>query len=179
MWKSTKFERQKRGKNVDGWPGVKSDQTLGRVYTVHPNNAECFYLGLLLQEMRGPTSFSDLKTIDGVVYPTYQSSCKSLGLLEDDKQWNATMEEAALTDSPFKLRDLFSILLIFCKVTDALSIWEKYKNSLSEDIKRQVQSECQDSVQIMNEVYNKCLISIEDTVLSLGGQCLELVCLSL
>ncbi|XP_063903766.1 uncharacterized protein LOC135123203 [Zophobas morio] len=173
VWKSTKFERRKRGNNVDSWPGVKKDQALGRVYTVHPNNAECYYFPLLLHQVRGPTSFSDLKTIDGVVYPTYQSSCKSLGLLEDDKQWNATMEEAALTDSPFKLRDLFSILLIFCKVTDALSIWEKYKNSLSEDIKRQVQSECQDSVQIMNEVYNKCLISIEDTVLSLGGQCLE------
>ncbi|XP_063903784.1 uncharacterized protein LOC135123221 [Zophobas morio] len=173
VWKSTKFERRKGGNNVDGWPGVKKDQALGRVYTVHPNNAECYYLRLLLHQVRRPTSFSDLKTIDGVVYPTYQSSCKSLGLLEDDKQWNATMEEAALTDSPFKLRDLFSILLIFCKVTDALSIWEKYKNSLSEDIKRQVQSECQDSVQIMNEVYNKCLISIEDTVLSLGGQCLE------
>ena len=25
----------------------------------------------------------------------------------------------------------------------------------------------------MNEVYNKCLIFIEDTMLSLGGQCLE------
>ncbi|XP_063912265.1 uncharacterized protein LOC135129114 [Zophobas morio] len=96
VWKSTKFERRKRGNNVDGWPGVKKDQALGRVYTVHPNNAECYYLRLLLHQVRGPTSFSDLKTIDGVVYPTYQSSCKSLGLLEDDKQWNATMEEITI-----------------------------------------------------------------------------------
>ncbi|XP_063920741.1 uncharacterized protein LOC135135573 [Zophobas morio] len=104
VWKSTKFERRKRGNNVDGWPRVKKDQALGRVYTVHPNNAECYYLRLLLHQVRGPTSFSDLKTTDGVVYPTYQSSCKALGLLVDDKHWNATMEEAALTDSPFKLR---------------------------------------------------------------------------
>ena len=59
-----------------------------------------------------------------------------MGSLEDEKHWNTTMEEAALSDSPFKLRHLFSILLIFCQVTDALSIiWEKYKNSLSEDLK--------------------------------------------
>ena len=132
MWKSTKLERRKRGNNIDGWSGVKRDQALGRVYTVHLNNDECYLRLLRLREVKWPTSFSDLKTIDGVVYPPYQSSCKALGLLEDDKYWNARMEEAALFDSPFKLRNVFSILLIFYQEIDALSIREKYKNSLSE-----------------------------------------------
>ncbi|KAL0882000.1 hypothetical protein ABMA27_001749 [Loxostege sticticalis] len=42
------FNRRRRGQPVDGVPGVYKDQALGRVYTVHPNNSECYYLRLLL-----------------------------------------------------------------------------------------------------------------------------------
>lgn len=45
---SKTFQRRKQGEQVDGHPGVRSTDTLGRIYTVHPNNAECFYLRLLL-----------------------------------------------------------------------------------------------------------------------------------
>jgi len=41
VWKNNRFERRKRGINVNGWPGIKRDQALGRVYTIHPNNTEC------------------------------------------------------------------------------------------------------------------------------------------
>lgn len=33
LWDNNKFLRRKRGKDVDGWPGVKKDSALGRVYT--------------------------------------------------------------------------------------------------------------------------------------------------
>lgn len=38
------FQRRRQGNPVQGYPGVYSTDALGRVYTVHPNNAECFYL---------------------------------------------------------------------------------------------------------------------------------------
>ncbi|GBP79736.1 hypothetical protein EVAR_49435_1 [Eumeta japonica] len=38
--------RRKRGKPVDGWPGIRKEHALGRVYTVHPNNTECYHLRL-------------------------------------------------------------------------------------------------------------------------------------
>ncbi|XP_071574697.1 uncharacterized protein [Temnothorax nylanderi] len=99
------------------------------------------------------------------------SACKALGLLEDDKHWDNTLEEAALCDSPFKLRELFTVMLVFCQLTEPLSLWEKYKDSLSEDITRQVERELQGNAQqVMDEVYNRCLVLIEDTVLALGGQ---------
>ena len=31
---------------------------------------------MLLFEIKGPTSFKDLKTIDNITYETYQSACK-------------------------------------------------------------------------------------------------------
>lgn len=171
VWKSNKFMRRKQGKCVDGWPGVKKDHALGRVYTIHPNNSECYYLRLLLHVVRGPTSFSSIKTVNGVVHPTFQSACKALGLLEDDKHWDTTLEEAALSNSPCKLRELFTVMLVFCQLSDAVSLWEKYKSSLSEDIARQVERELQDNLcnDVMDRVYNRCLLIIEDAVLALGG----------
>ncbi|XP_077264817.1 uncharacterized protein LOC143898893 [Temnothorax americanus] len=174
VWKNNKFERRKRGKDVDGWSGIKKDHVLGRVYTIHPNNTECYYLRLLLHEIRGPTSFLDLRTVNGVLCSTFQSTCKALGLLEDDKQWDNTLEEAALCDSPLKLRELFTVMLAFCQLCEPLSLWEKYKDSFSEDIMRQVERELKGSAQNMiDEVYNRCLVMIEDAVMSLGGQELE------
>ena len=144
---------------------------MGRVYTIHPNNTECYYLRLLLHEVSGPTSFSDLKTVNGVLHPNYQSACGALGLLEDDKHWDTTLEEAALCDSPHKLRELFSVMLVFCQLSNPLSLWEKYKNSLAEDITRQKARELQDNaLHVMDVVYNRCLLMIEDVVLALGRQ---------
>ncbi|KAF0695535.1 ATP-dependent DNA helicase, partial [Aphis craccivora] len=169
------YYRRKRGINVNGWPGIKRDQALGRVYTIHPNNTECYYLRILLHEVRGPTSFLKLKTVNGTIQPNYQTACKALGLLEDERHWDTTMEEAVLCGSPFKLRELFAIMLIFCQLSDALSLWEKYKDSLSEDIRHRVELDLQpENVNsIINEVYNKCLVTLEDTVLSLGGTSLQ------
>ncbi|XP_071578043.1 uncharacterized protein [Temnothorax nylanderi] len=174
VWKNNKFERRKRGKDVDGWLGIKKDHVLGRVYTIHPNNTECYYLRLLLHEIRGPMSFLDLRTVNGVLCPTFQSTCKALGLLEDDKQWDNTLEEAVLCDSSLKLRELFTVMLAFCQLSEPLSLWEKYKDSFSEDIMRQVERELKGSAQNMiDEVYNRCLVMIEDAVMALGGQELE------
>lgn len=174
VWKNNTFQRRKRGTDVDGWPTVKKDDALGRVYTIHPNNTECYYLRMLLHEIRGPASFSELKTVNGVLHPTFQSACNVLGLLEDDNHWDYTLNEAALSDSPFKLRELFTVMLVFCQLSDPLSLWEKHKNNLSEDIRRRVERELQsDAHQMIDEVYNRCLILIEDAVLALGGQAIS------
>ncbi|KIH61446.1 hypothetical protein ANCDUO_08282 [Ancylostoma duodenale] len=55
------FCKRKQGAAVPGGD-VRASDALGRVYTVHPNNDECYYLRLLLHTVRGPTSFTDLKT---------------------------------------------------------------------------------------------------------------------
>jgi len=44
-WDSTlkRFTRRKQGMPVDGFLGIYSTNTLGRMYTIHPNNSECFF----------------------------------------------------------------------------------------------------------------------------------------
>lgn len=63
---STKtFQRRKQGQAVAGYTDVYSTDALGRIYTVHPKNDDCFYLRLLLINVRGPTSFASLRTVNG------------------------------------------------------------------------------------------------------------------
>ncbi|XP_050340940.1 uncharacterized protein LOC126767493, partial [Bactrocera neohumeralis] len=77
---SKKFQRRKQGNVVLGHPDVRSTEALGRIYTVHPKNDECFYLRLLLVNVRGPTSFESLRTANGVVLPTFHVACQELNL---------------------------------------------------------------------------------------------------
>ena len=43
-WNKKSWNRRKQGTNVDGFPGVKEAHVIGRVYTISPRQAECFYL---------------------------------------------------------------------------------------------------------------------------------------
>ncbi|XP_044582994.1 uncharacterized protein LOC123264012 [Cotesia glomerata] len=172
VWKNNRFDRRKKGKVVSGYLGVKKDQVLGRVYTVHPGNTEWYHLRLLLHEIRGPTSFSTLKTVDGVIHPTFQAACRALGLLEDDANWCRTLDEACISDSPYKIRELFAIMLVFCHVDDPPKLWEKYRDYFSEHIKREVERDGGNVELLLDVIYNKCLILLEDIVISMSGKTL-------
>eukprot|EP00919_Chromeraceae_sp_WS-2016_P006375 GHVR01014966.1.p1 GENE.GHVR01014966.1~~GHVR01014966.1.p1 ORF type:complete len:161 (+),score=0.44 GHVR01014966.1:314-796(+) len=92
---------------------VISTGAIGRVFTVHPNNFECYFLRLLLHTVRGPTSFTFLKTIDEYVCETFRETCNKLGLLKNDTHWDATLLEAAGCASACKIRYLFVIYFYF------------------------------------------------------------------
>ena len=167
-WSNNTWHRRKRGADVEGHPSVKFDSTIGRVYSVHPSHRECFFLRLLLLEIRGPTSFSYLRTIDGQTFNTYREACLALNLLEDDNHWDTTMAEASVSCTPISLRNLFAIILKTCEVSNPLVLWQKYKNELSEDYKYQQQLRFPErEIAFSEEIYNFALIDIEDRVLSM------------
>ncbi|KAL4119657.1 hypothetical protein QTP88_012451 [Uroleucon formosanum] len=170
VFKNNKFQRRKQERNVDCWPTVKKDDALGRVYTIHPHNTECYYLRMLLYEIRGPISFSDLKTVNGILHNTFQSACNVLGLLDDDNHWNNTLNETSSSNSPTKMRELFTVMLVFCQLSDPLTLWDTHKNNLSEDIIRQMDRYLQGDADQKDEAHNKCLIQIENAVLAVKGQ---------
>ncbi len=173
-WKNKMWNRRKLGLPVDGHPGVRFGDTLGRVYTVHPSQQECFFLRLLLHDVKGPTAFQDLKTVDGQVCATFREACFRRGLLEDDAQWEATMAEAVVSQSPRRLRDLFAVLLHTCGLTQPKQLWEEFREDLSEDFKHQIQLRNPGLEVVFNdEIFNLALIAIEDKVLSLGGNALQ------
>lgn len=54
---------------------------------VHPSAGERYYLRMLLNVVKGATSFEDIRTVNGVLHPTFRSACTALGLLGDAKEW--------------------------------------------------------------------------------------------
>ena len=124
---------------------------------------------MLLFKIRGPTSFESLKQGQ----PTFQEACRAMGLLEDDTHWEETISEAAVSKSPSKLRDLFVIMLMCCYVSDAKTLWGKFKDDFTADIlyRRQRQFP-QSEIQYSEDIYNEGQICIEDKVLESSGKLL-------
>lgn len=175
MLQKKTFQRRKQGQDVEGHPGVKSSDALGRVYTIHPSNAECFYLRLLLHVVKGPTSFSHLKTVDGIICESFREACQRRGLLENDQQWDMALEEASATQNANRIRHLFAILLTTCVISSPLQLWEKYKNAMSEDILHQLKVRNPNiKIEFCERIYNQALILLDDLCHSMAGKGLKL-----
>ncbi|CAE1250270.1 unnamed protein product [Acanthosepion pharaonis] len=172
VWKKKNtWARRKCGANVEVYPGVKKDATLGRVFMVRQSRQECFYLRLLLHDISGPTSYNNLRTVNGVLCDTFSEACLRLGLFEDDSHWDATMAEGALLKMPSALRHLYTTVLQMCQPTGPKSLWDKYKDFLSEDILREAQLLCPTMTLTFNdEIYNRALIIIVNLFAEMVGE---------
>lgn len=82
---------------------------------------------------RGATSFEELRTVDGVIHPTFQETCVTLGLLENDEQWRKQMETAAEFMMPRQLRQTFVITVVFSAPSDPATLFEEFWESMCED----------------------------------------------
>ncbi|XP_021756039.1 uncharacterized protein LOC110721203 isoform X1 [Chenopodium quinoa] len=112
---------------------VQNRISVGRLAFVFPAEGERFFLRLLLLNVRSPTSFEDLRTVNGCVYPTFQEAALKRGLIEADDTTNSTMAEACDTHMPVALRRLFATVLMFCQPRDPAVLWNTYYSFLAED----------------------------------------------
>jgi hypothetical protein len=114
--------------------------TIGRMYFVGPSGGERFYLRLLLTVVKGPTSFEDLRTFDGVLHDNFKSACIARGLLDSDEQWDRSLAEAALWQTGSQLRELFVCILLRCQPASPLQLWTDHEKSLSDDCRHRLQT---------------------------------------
>ncbi len=163
-----KWKRRKNGKLVQ--EGIFASSAIGRVYTVHPNNQEAFYLRLLLHRVKGPTRFADLRTFDGEICSSYREACLKHGLLEDDRHWQSTMDEAACVQMPSQLRQLFAILLQSCQISNPLDIWMRHRDFLAEDFLHTARQNANNmELTFTDGIYNQALLDLESRVIAMGG----------
>ena len=114
---------------VAGYPGVKQ----GRIYTISPLQGECFYLCLLLHNVKCPQSFAALRTVDGDLCSSFCETCLKLGLLENDNQYHLAIEEAIVSNSLASIRTLFVVILPWCEPSNPLEIYNNHKEAMAED----------------------------------------------
>ncbi|UYV79307.1 hypothetical protein LAZ67_17002062 [Cordylochernes scorpioides] len=170
-WNSSAHEWRRRvqGKLVEGQPGVKRSDTIGRVYAVHVSNFECFCLRMLLHNIKGPTSFAYMKIVNGSQYETFRETCAVLGLLENDNHWVVTMDEAVLCQAPTRVRQLFAILISTCTISNPQQLWITYRDEMASDILHRYQL-LDSSIRYNDLIYNETLCNIEDRVVSICGK---------
>ncbi|XP_044741959.1 uncharacterized protein LOC123302929 [Chrysoperla carnea] len=129
---------------------------------------------MLLHIVKGPTSFAHLRTVQGVVYNTYQAACKAMGLLEDDSHWENTLSEAAVCSSATSLRYLFAVIVVFCQVTDSVNLWNKFQENMASDIlirrRRELNS---DDVQYDQNIFDEALFELNKVVQLLSGKSIK------
>ncbi|XP_076069747.1 uncharacterized protein LOC143041623 [Oratosquilla oratoria] len=84
---------------------------LGRVRAITTKTVKLFYLRMLLSHKRGPTSYKDLRTVEGVEYEIYREAVKAMGLLNDEEMWKKTiMEIINHTNNRDQLRSTYAKL---------------------------------------------------------------------
>ncbi|CAL4998052.1 unnamed protein product [Urochloa decumbens] len=149
-------------------------KTIGRIYYAQPSSGDKYYLRMLLNTVKGCRSYEEIRTVHGVVHPTFKSASYALGLLDDDKEWDDCIKEASHWASAPQMRQLFCTILSLCEVTDPAKLWETNWELLSDDIQRRQR-------RIMNfptlqlssgQIKNLTLIEIEQ-LLAKGGKSLK------
>ncbi|KAL6620651.1 hypothetical protein ACP70R_035790 [Stipagrostis hirtigluma subsp. patula] len=141
--------------HADGkyWAPRRNDRAkVGRITNVGPNEGEVFYLRMLLHIVKGARNYSDLRTIAGHRYPTFQAACEALGLLGDDREWSHAMADAAHWALPHQLRQLFVTLLLFCQVTNPLKLFDEYVQIMGDDMRYHIRKH---SANISNSLLEK------------------------
>lgn len=69
------------------------NEAIARIDTVSPHTGELFYLCALL--LHKPTySFVDLRTGNGVIYPTFKEAASAMSLFENQSEGREVMKEA-------------------------------------------------------------------------------------
>ena len=133
------------------------------VISLSPRQKELYFLRMLLNHVKGPRGYGDLRTVDGVVFDTFQEACVKLGLVRDTKELDNVLNDAATCRFGNDLRELFAFLLIYCNPVNPYSLFEKHKRDLCEDLLRK------SATDVMSEIIvDKCLNLINRTLLDNG-----------
>jgi hypothetical protein len=68
------------------WTMRKRSFAIGRMYYAHPTSGERYYLWMLLNYVKGATSYEHLQTMDDTEHDTFKDACIAMGLFVDDNE---------------------------------------------------------------------------------------------
>ena len=122
---------------------------------------------LLLLNVRGATSFADLRTVNGQVCETYEHAAVLRHLVQNDDEWLRCLEEAAIHFFPNQLRQLFASILVEINPPNCLQLWMNFRDQISEDFLNDQRI----GNMSPERAYNLSLIVIEHILRKNGSTC--------
>ena len=111
-----------------------SELVLARMPNIAPcgPQLELFHMRLILNQ-RAASGYEDLRTFEGVVYPTYRETCLAMGLTVDTHEQDRVMEELTVDAMPWQLRSVFAGLLVFFVPSDPPAFLERHIGVMAQD----------------------------------------------
>ncbi len=105
---------------------------IGRLHPVSPNNKELFALRLLLNHILSPKSYKDLRTVNGIIFPTYHSAAVELGIIKEIYIIRESIEEASKLHMPQLFRSFLVSMSILSLIDDLGKLMYEFRGALSE-----------------------------------------------
>ncbi|XP_019167686.1 PREDICTED: uncharacterized protein LOC109163399 [Ipomoea nil] len=157
-------------KDIRKWQPRKRGFSIGRVFYVPPGSGEIFYLRCLLNKVKGPTSYLDIKTVDGVQYDSFRDACCARGLVDADREYVYAIEEASHWATAVNLRRLFVTLLMTNSIAKPEVVWEAAWIHLSDDAQFKIREQLgkPDWIISEDEKKNFALTEIEIMLSAMG-----------
>ena len=106
-------------------------KVLGRLHPVDPSTRERWALRVLLLHSRGSTSEECIRTIHGVLWPTFLEAAKAAGLLDDDQEYLDCLATSRIWGPA--LRALLMIIILHCSPNDPMALIAAAFTRLTED----------------------------------------------
>ena len=101
-----------------------ASRCLGRIYMVGSETSELFYLRRLLGVVRGALGYADLLTFDGELFPNFQAACAARGMLIDDAEYVAAMQDIINVETSVEtIRLNFVHLIVRCRPSNSHDIF--------------------------------------------------------
>lgn len=126
------------------WKARERGTGIGRIVFLRPEHGERYYLAEMLRAVPGPTSFQNLRTVNGHEHPTFKDACRALGLLDNDREWISCFTEAASWRLGRTIRNMFVGALRQGTVNDPRALWDQFRADLCDDLSHQIRQRLQD-----------------------------------
>ncbi|CAH1432511.1 unnamed protein product [Lactuca virosa] len=145
-------------------------KALGRLNHVSPKAGDIYYLRILLNKIKGPTCYEDIKKINGIVHDSYKDACYALGLLDDDREYISSINETHHWATTSFCRSLFVMLITSDSLSSPAHVFEETYQCLSDDVIHVREQEIGVRGLKLKEdaIFNLTLSYIEKSLLSCG-----------
>ncbi|CAH1426030.1 unnamed protein product [Lactuca virosa] len=145
-------------------------KALGRLNHVSPKAGDIYYLRILLNKIKGPTCYEDIKKINGIVHDSYKDACYALGLLDDDREYISSINETHHWATASFCRSLFVMLITSDSLSSPAHVFEETYQCLSDDVIHVREQEIGVRGLKLKEdaIFNLTLSYIEKSLLSCG-----------
>ena len=124
------------------------------------STTERYYLRLLLYHVRGPISYEDVRTVNGVQHDSFEAAAEAMGLKHTNTHFLDALRDAVHDETNVMLLQKFFVtLLIMLRPTPqhVAAAWDIFKNDLAADYMRDVQRSLPTDAEANAAVYTQHL----------------------